>query len=277
MNIITLRLVGFTEAFLTFFRNLKKKKNSRKVVHDWIRAFIWAALVVLVINQYFFQAFINPTSSMKGTIQAGDRIFVDKFIYGPELLPGKGKLQGLKDPERGDVVIFENPEFESPGAFKEISRRLIFMLSFSLMDLNRDTHGHPRVQFMIKRIVGTGGDTVRFKGNRVEIKPRGEKSFRDEVSFSSLESAVLKGDPLESLVGDETGLNYRLNPSDMKMQDSWYHMERDIYVPEGWFLVLGDNRGNSVDSRDFGLIHSTEILGKAVFRFWPFSRLGYIE
>ncbi|MDR2499519.1 MAG: S26 family signal peptidase, partial [Treponema sp.] len=116
-----------TESFLTrrrAQRRIKKEKQRAKnPVVDWLEAFIWAAGVVLLINQYLFQAYQIPSGSMIDTLMGGlgkqgipdDRIFVNKLIYGPELLPGVGKLPSPVRPEREDVIIFENPEYFSNG------------------------------------------------------------------------------------------------------------------------------------------------------------------
>ena len=48
-------------------------------------------------------------------------------------------------------------------------------------------------------------------------------------------------------------------------------------IPEGYFLVLGDNRNRSGDSREYGLIHESQIMGRAVLRFFPFSDFGTIN
>jgi len=51
---------------------------------------------------------------------------------------------------------------------------------------------------------------------------------------------------------------------------------RSLKIEDGSFLVMGDNRDNSADSRVFGLVEQKRIVGRAVFRFWPLNRMGFI-
>ncbi|MBN1649233.1 MAG: S26 family signal peptidase, partial [Spirochaetales bacterium] len=108
-------LVSFTEKALTWRKRRimrrKKKQAFKSTARDWLEAFIWAAGVVLLINQYLFQAYMIPSGSMENTLLIKDRIFVNKLVYGPELLPGIGKIRGFKKPARGEVFIFENPQY----------------------------------------------------------------------------------------------------------------------------------------------------------------------
>ncbi len=166
-----------TTAFL-YWRKKRKflKKEKQKKKHwllDWIEAFLWAALVVLFINQYFFQAYQIPSGSMKNTLLIRDRIFVNKYVYGPELLPGAGKLPGYRIPRRGDVIIFENPSYISKGTLFDIMQRVIYMVTLSLVDIDKDKEGNPRAHFLIKRAVGSGFDRIRFTEGEVEFKSAG--------------------------------------------------------------------------------------------------------
>ena len=63
---------------------------------DWLGAFLWAAVVVLLINQYLFQAYRIPSGSMIPTLLIGDNLFVNKVVYGPEVLPGIGEVARLQ-------------------------------------------------------------------------------------------------------------------------------------------------------------------------------------
>ncbi|MCK5674898.1 MAG: signal peptidase I, partial [Spirochaetales bacterium] len=100
-----------TEKILTYRKRKKlkqkKKQQAKNPILDWLEAFIWAAGVVLLINQYLFQAYQIPSGSMIDTLLIKDHIFVNKIIFGPELIPGKFKIPSTIKPERNDVMIFE--------------------------------------------------------------------------------------------------------------------------------------------------------------------------
>ncbi|MDR1106561.1 MAG: signal peptidase I [Treponema sp.] len=164
------RIQYFTEAFLTARKRrkriIKEKQRRKNIVVDWVEAFLWAAGVVLLINQYLFQAYQIPSGSMIDTLLIGDHIFVNKIIYGPELLPGVVKLPSPIRPARNDVIIFENPDYVSRGPVFDIAQRIIYMLTLSIVDIDRDESGQPRPHFLIKRAAGMGGDRfITEKGN----------------------------------------------------------------------------------------------------------------
>jgi len=175
------RLQGFTEKALT--RRLKKrlkekmKQQRRNAAVDWLLAIVWAACVVLVINQYVFQNYQIPSESMVNTLRIGDMIFVDKLSFGPELLPGVAKLPGLAKPQRGQVIVFENPSYLSKGPVFTIVQQMIYMLTLTLVDIDRDQNGEQRVHYLIKRAIGFSGDRIRVRDGEVRIKPEGATSW----------------------------------------------------------------------------------------------------
>lgn len=102
-------------------------------------------------------------------------------------------------------------------------------------------------QFFIKRIIGLPGDRVVIKNGRVSI----------------VNSAHQEG-----MLVEETYLFPPNRPT---------HPETDVTVPEEQFFVLGDNRDFSSDSRVWGFLPKTLIVGKALFRAWPPGKLGTIK
>ena len=179
---------SLTEAVLTRrkrIRRIKKEKQKAKnPILDWIEAFVWAAGMVLLANQYLLQAYVIPSGSMIDTLLVGDRVFVNKLIYGPELLPGIAKLPGAFKPQRNDIIIFENPSYISRGLAFDIAQRIIFMLTISLVDIDRDEAGQPRAHFLIKRAVGMAGDRFVMENGEMKIRFAGDDQWTDERTYS---------------------------------------------------------------------------------------------
>jgi signal peptidase I len=177
-----------TEKFLTHHAEIRRlKKEKRKVknpILDWIEAFIWAACMVLLINQYLVQAYRIPSGSMIDTLNVGDHVFVNKVIYGPELLPGFIKLPSPVKPQRNDIIIFESPAYISRGTAFDIAQRIIYMLTLSLVDIDRDERGEQRVHFLIKRATGQAGDRIKMENGEIKIRFAGEDRWVDEREYN---------------------------------------------------------------------------------------------
>ncbi|HUZ18015.1 MAG TPA: signal peptidase I [Spirochaetia bacterium] len=183
-----------TEVALTYrkrrkLKRLEKQKKKNPIV-DWIEAFLWAAVVVLIINQYLFQAYQIPSESMMNTLLVGDRIFVNKMIYGPELLPGILKISGFAKPKRDTVIIFENPLYLSRGPVFDLVQRILYMVTLSIVDIDRGPNGQPRAHFLIKRAIGVGGDRLSISEGSVSIQPEGTDRMMPESAFKKLTGAT---------------------------------------------------------------------------------------
>ncbi len=85
------------------------KQTTKLVIKEWVESIIIALILALIIRTFVIQAFKIPSGSMKPTLQEGDRILVNKFIY------------RFKEPQRGDVVVFIYPEDRK----KDFIKRLI--------------------------------------------------------------------------------------------------------------------------------------------------------
>jgi signal peptidase I len=199
----------FTESFLNRRREkrqAKKEKHEQKMLKyrekinkhikipalqvvvltivDWLEAFLWAAGVVLLINQYLFQLYVIPSGSMIDTLEIGERVFVNKIVYGPELLPGIMKVPSPIKPERNEIIIFENPSYISRGVAFDVLQRVLFMLTLSLVDIDKDEMGNPKPHFLIKRAVGVGGDRFVSENGNLNIMFEGENRYVSETDFN---------------------------------------------------------------------------------------------
>jgi len=94
-----------------------KKKH---LVREYAESIIIAVILALVIRTFVVQAFKIPSGSMEDTLQIGDHLLVNKFIYGTGI-PFAGKqFFALRDPHQGDVIVFEYPEDPSKDFIKRI-------------------------------------------------------------------------------------------------------------------------------------------------------------
>ncbi len=98
--------------------------------------------------------------------------------------------------------------------------------------------GYRKDQVFIKRIIGKPGDLVRVNNGKVYINDR----------------------PLSE--------DYIAEPPDYQLVS--------VKVPEAEFFVMGDNRNDSNDSHIWGFLPKQNIIGRAIFRFWPFDRIGSV-
>lgn len=111
--------------------------RKKSIVREYAESIAIALLLALVIRTYLVQAFKIPSGSMEDTLAIGDHLLVNKFIYGTKIPFTDSQVVKLRDPRRGDVIVFEYPE-----------------------DPSKD---------FIKRVVGTPGDVVEGRDKQVYV------------------------------------------------------------------------------------------------------------
>ncbi|EFL38847.1 signal peptidase I [Streptomyces griseoflavus] len=190
-----------------------------------------ALVLALLIKTFLVQAFSIPSDSMQNTLQQGDRVLVDK------LTPWFGS-----EPERGEVVVFHDPDnwlagepTPNPNPLQKVLSWIGLMPSAEEKDL-------------IKRVIGVGGDTVECNGTG-PLKVNGK---------TLTEPYVYPGNTPCSQ--DDQGGQFK------------------VKVPEGHIWVMGDHRQNSRDSRynqgdkNHGMVPVDKVVGRAVVIAWPINR-----
>ncbi|MEZ4527803.1 MAG: signal peptidase I [Desulfobacterales bacterium] len=115
----------------------KDKPAKKSALRENIEAILIAIVLALFIRTFVVQAFKIPSGSMKETLQIGDHILVNKFVYGIKMPFTQKTLIPLDDPQRGDIVVFKFPE-----------------------DPDKD---------FIKRVIGVGGDTIEIQDKKVFV------------------------------------------------------------------------------------------------------------
>jgi signal peptidase I len=87
----------------------------------------------------------------------------------------------------------------------------------------------------------------------------------------------LPGDEVEIRNGAVYVNGARVNEPYLKPEFQDTRTLKRVIVPRGQYFVLGDHRNSSNDSRSWGCVEQTLIYGKAIFSYWPFSRVGLVE
>lgn len=192
-----------------------------------------AIFLAVMLRGFVVEAFHIPTGSMIPTLEIGDHIFVNKFIYGLRLPFTDWTLFTLRAPRRGEVVVFEDPT-------------------------------NPEKD-LIKRVIGLPGDSIEIISDQIFLN--GEKLPREEIGtaewtehsdLTNREEVYVGRRYRETLGGLSYEVRYDLNLSN----------EAPITVPEGDIFVMGDNRDNSQDSRYFGTVSVEKVKGRALFVWW---------
>ncbi len=110
-------------------------KHHKSVLGEYIESILWAVAVAAIVITFFLQAFKIPSGSMLSTLQIGDFLLVNKFLYGlKQPFSDKYLIEG-KDPQPGDIIVFRYPRDPS--------------------------------QDFIKRIVGVPGDTLEMRDRQL--------------------------------------------------------------------------------------------------------------
>lgn len=249
-----------------------------KIINEVVDAFVYAGVFVfLIIRPFVVQAFLIPSGSMWPTLDINDFIVANKAIY------------RYSDPHRGDIVVFRPP------------------VAAILDPTQLDSSGQPTVDY-IKRCIGLPGDVIELKkgilyrnGTKVDepyihysettdngktftdltkdveakitkpnfkwIKWKGKLlplSYTDYDANSFAPRGAFPGDH-PYMVAGEFGI---ADPDDQAVAKTLPAQP----IPQGFYMMMGDNRNNSFDGRAWGLVPRDSIVGRAECIWLPITR-----
>lgn len=148
--------------------DFSKKKKRRGVawlsfeILDWADALVQAVFMVLLFQIFFFQFYKIPSESMVPSLLISDRLMVSKITSGPKFPLSDIGVPQIKKYSRGDVVVFRNPHYESgrKAEVKSVVSELVYMLTFTTLNLNVDERGEVKADPLVKRIAGVPGEQL---------------------------------------------------------------------------------------------------------------------
>ncbi len=202
--------------------------------------------IALLIKAFLVQAFYIPSASMEPTLQQGDRVLVNKLSY------------RFGEPKRGDVIVFHDPypdpcetvegDATPTGCEQGVARKAL--------DWFAEVFGLPTADTrdFIKRIVALPGETIQIENGQIYV------CGEPDCQPLGLDRKPKDGRRIDFPSTAEEG------PREDKDNVPAFQL------PDDQYYVMGDNRANSSDSRNFRGIDRDKIIGKAFVIVWPLTR-----
>jgi len=212
---------------------VKIEQEKPRKTRRLVRTLLWGfVIIVVLVMALVLQAFEIPSSSMEDTLLIGDHIFVNRAQFAPATR-WLHRCCPYGEIRRGDVVVFLSPE----------DQRL----------------------YVVRRIIGIPGDRLHLRDGvvyRNDVK-QDEPYVRHKFSdFNPYRDNFPAMPPSEM---------YGVRNQEWALSLPQYLEGDDLVVPPNSFFGMGDNRDVSYDSRFWGFVPRTNIIGRPMFIYWSFE------
>jgi signal peptidase I len=208
------------------------------------KSIVGAIAIFLLLRAFVVEAYRIPSGSMIPTLLVGDWLFVNKAIYGAHIPFTQSNLPAFREPRRGDVVVFVSP-----------------------FQADEDSLGHDPTPTLVKRLVGTPGDTIYMRNGLLYLNGIAQRQgygIKPQVDPAIANSV----DPLfdwQKKVGLKSS-RFGAAPT-QPTHDDW----GPLVVPPRRLFMMGDSRYNSKDSRYWGFVSRENVRGKPLFVYYSYN------
>jgi signal peptidase I len=268
------------------------KRPPKSTARDYVESIGAAILIALALRAFVVEAFKIPSSSMYPTLEIGDHIFVNKFIYGVRIPWTTTKLFELRGPKRGEVIVFIYPcdpdrdyikrVVALAGDSVEVRCNIVYVNGVAVpselkdpdckyrdYDEQHDTWYTKSCSMYAETVDGHVYNTYHDpeRPDRERRLAAGTLTDGDSRDFPSHDhvaspSCANAEDVAKDIAPQVKGEIVQVkSESDSKVCEPRIH----YVVPPGHIYVQGDNRNNSNDSRVWGAVPIENIKGKALF------------
>ena len=187
-------------------------------------------VVVMIVLVWMIGRYRIPSAAMMPTLLIGDFILVNKFSYGIRLPVVNTKVIEIGEPQRGDVVVFRYPKDNSTPYIKRVIGLPGDQIEYNQANKMLYINGEPVPQHLVDTYIGEGqGSNMTGHKQRIEYLPGAKHAI---------------------LINSDRGQKAPF--------EKWT-------VPDNEYIVFGDNRDNSRDSRFWGTVPEENLIGKAFF------------
>lgn len=223
---------------------------------DWTAGLFPVIISVFFLRSFVVEPFKIPSGSMIPTMVVGDMILVNKFTYGLRLPVVHTKITEGTPVQHGDVMVFRYPP-------------------------------KPQLDY-IKRVVGLPGDTVAYLNKRLTVNGKVVETqvipdfFDDQAMVYSKQLEERLGERKHRLLNDDSRPAFIVGANNFEGREACQYSVEGVSckVPTGHYFMMGDNRDNSLDSRYWGFVPDSHIVGRAFMIWMNFSsprRIGFFD
>lgn len=213
-------------------------ERAKKKTFEWVRAAAWAVGIWLLLSTFLVQAYFIPSPSMETTLMVGDVLFVNKFIYGAKIPFVHAHLPAIREPRRGDIVVFISPIEDS---------------------------------ILVKRLIGIGGDTLQMKSGTMF---RNGKALEEPYTQSIHPEFTLGDDSVTRRQMRQLQIAHYIGPDPAHYLPD-VHEWGPIVVPHDSLWMMGDNRDESRDARYWGFTPRGNVRGTPVIIYYSWDASSY--
>ncbi|HCD36386.1 signal peptidase I [Chlorobium phaeovibrioides] len=249
--------------------NRQHSGSGKKQSREWFEALIIAAIFASLLRVFVVESYRIPTGSMEKTLMAGDFIFVNKYVYGAKVPFTEFRTPKVEPVERGDIFVFKYPHDRSLNYIKRcvaVSGDTLAIRQRQLFINGKQTLLPPKAQFLSREMAPGEQDSMifpRFSGfNKDSYGPMRIPAKGDTIRLTR------ESFPMYAWLISDEGHRVALNGDTVFIDGApaaRYQVERDYY------FAMGDNRDNSLDSRFWGFVPQSDILGRALLVYWSWN------
>jgi signal peptidase I len=262
------------------------KPTSKSRVREYAGTIALTILVGLFLKFFIIEAYRIPTASMENTLMAGDFLLVNKFIYGantPRYIPFTNvalpfvTFPAVSQIEHGDVIVFE-----FPGGHAEANESEVVNYVKRCIAIPGDTLA------IVDRVVHVNGERIPLPPTaKVEKRKMFPKGFTDSRIFPR--GSTFNRDNYGPVIVPMAGQEIQLSANNIEqwrnlIEHEGHSVDNDsgnvrmdgnpvvsYQIEKDYYFVMGDNRGNSLDSRFWGFVPEDLIIGEAMTIYWSWD------
>lgn len=287
-------------------KRTKEGQKAKSIVKEVFLTLIYAVVAATIIRIFVFETMLVPTPSMVPTINVGDRLFVEKITYSarePEIgeivvfytpFPDERAQQMLRAFDKF-MDMFTPKDFE--GSVKYVKRLVAKegdVITLKNINGNWKLFVNGKIPEHLKGVNYTLEGIFKYpklwnylaEASRLRNDKQKYREYlfnlasKDGNEIANIVFSILGGlEPVPYGIDYTVFVDRYLVPNNIDFSNYVWEENGQVYVkiPKGFYFFMGDNSSQSLDSRYFGFVPKSAVVGRPILRIWPFKAFGPVQ